>query len=90
MLNVVIILVQGWDCFSPSFSAVNFVSYYIELPVMGVMWLGWKWLKRTKVVSYEEMDLQTDVYVVTEEDLIETEKEKSARGRFETVWRWIF
>ena len=90
ILNVVIVLVQGWSSFSPSFTAVDFVSYYIELPIIAVMWLGWKLFKKTKVPTYDEMDLVTDVYVVNEEDLLETEKEKSARGRVERVLRWIF
>lgn len=89
VLNIVIILVQGWSAFSP-FSAVDFVSYYIELPVMLVMYVGWKVYKRTRIVPYEEMDLETDVYVVDEHDLAETEREKSARGRVERVLRWIF
>jgi AAT family amino acid transporter len=83
ILNIVIVLVQGWSSFSPSFTAVDFVSYYIELPVMAVMWLGWKWLKKTKVVSYEDMDLETDVYVVSPEDEREMAKENSARGRID-------
>ncbi|KAK7685199.1 hypothetical protein QCA50_011562 [Cerrena zonata] len=37
----VIILVQGWSSIFPTFSAVDFVSFYIELPVMLVMSLGW-------------------------------------------------
>ncbi|KAM0151342.1 hypothetical protein ACHAQE_008569 [Botrytis cinerea] len=90
LLNVVIVLVQGWSCFSPTFSGVDFVSFYIELPIMAVMWLGWKWLKGTKVVSYEEMDLQTDVHVIGEEDEKEREMEGTARGRVERVLRWIF
>ncbi|KAE9367317.1 hypothetical protein N431DRAFT_415894 [Stipitochalara longipes BDJ] len=90
ILNIVLVLVQGWNSFSPNFQAVNFVSYYVELPIMAVMWLGWKAFKRTKVPNYAEMDLETDVYVVSEEDLLEAEKEKSARGRVETVLRWIF
>jgi AAT family amino acid transporter len=57
---------------------------------MAIMWLGWKAWKRTKVPTYEGMDLETDVYVVSEEDLIESEKEKSARGRVGRVLRWIF
>jgi AAT family amino acid transporter len=90
VLNIVIILVQGWSSFSPSFTAVNFVSYYVELPVMLVMYLGWKFLKKTKIVSYEKMDLDTDVYVVGEDDFKEMEREKSARGKVESVIRWIF
>lgn len=90
ILNVVIILVQGWSSFSPNFSGVDFASYYIELPIMAVMWLGWKWLKKTRVVSYEAMDLETDVHIVDEEDLREVEKEKSTRGKLKAVLRWIF
>ena len=90
ILNVVIILVQGWSCFSPTFNAIDFVSYYIELPIMLVMYVGWKLLKRTKIVPLDEMDLETDVYQISEEDQKEIEREKSARGRVERVLRWIF
>lgn len=59
-LNIVLVLVQGWSSFSPSFAAVDFVSYYIEIPVMIVMYLFWKILKRTRFVRLEEMDLVSD------------------------------
>lgn len=62
VLNSILVLVQGWSCFSPHFKAVDFVSYYIELPVMFVMYVGWKLLKRTKFVHLEDMDLATDRY----------------------------
>jgi AAT family amino acid transporter len=61
-LNIVLILVQGWSCFSPSFQAVDFVSFYIEIPVMIVMFLAWKLVKRTRFVHLDEMDLVTDRY----------------------------
>ncbi|EJF57625.1 hypothetical protein DICSQDRAFT_140179 [Dichomitus squalens LYAD-421 SS1] len=38
---VVIIIVQGWSSVIPKFSAVDFVSFYIEIPVMLVMYLLW-------------------------------------------------
>lgn len=60
LLNIVLVLVQGWSSFSPSFAAVDFVSYYIEIPVMIVMYLFWKILKRTRFVRLEEMDLVSD------------------------------
>ena len=81
---------QGWSSFSPKFAAVDFVSYYIELPIMLVMYLGWKAWKRTRVVSYEEMDLETDVYVAGEDDELDNARDKTARGKVETVLRWIF
>lgn len=65
-LNIILILVQGWSCFSPTFSAVDFVSYYIELPLMLVMYVGWKVWKKTKVVKLERMDLETDTGSVDE------------------------
>ncbi|KAK9562524.1 Basic amino-acid permease [Aspergillus fumigatus] len=61
-LNIVLILVQGWSCFSPSFQAVDFVSFYIEIPIMIVMFLAWKLVKQTRFVHLDEMDLVTDRY----------------------------
>ncbi len=57
---------------------------------MLVMYVGWKLLKKTKIVGYAEMDLETDVYVVGEEDLKATEQERTVKGRIETALRWIF
>ncbi|KAG9245350.1 amino acid transporter-like protein [Calycina marina] len=90
VLNIVLVLVQGWSSFSPKFSAIDFVSYYVELPVMLIMYVAWKLLKRTKIVSYADMDLETDVYVATEEDLKALGQEKTPRGRVYKVLRWIF
>jgi AAT family amino acid transporter len=55
------------------------------------MYLVWKLVKRTKIVSYDDMDFETDVYQATEEDLKAAEREKTARGKVENVIsRWIF
>ncbi|EEH42044.1 high-affinity permease for basic amino acids [Paracoccidioides lutzii Pb01] len=61
-LNGFIILVQGWSSFRPRFNGVDFVSFYIQLPVMIAMFVTWKLVKGTKFVSLEEMDLVTDRY----------------------------
>ena len=34
-------LVQGWTSIFPEFSAVDFVSFYVEIPVMVVMYVSW-------------------------------------------------
>jgi len=34
-------LIQGWSSIFPKFTAVDFVSLYIEIPVMLVMYFGW-------------------------------------------------
>jgi AAT family amino acid transporter len=62
ILNSVLVLVQGWSSFSPKFDAVSFVSYYVELPIMALMYVVWKVVKKTKIVRLEDMDLETDRY----------------------------
>lgn len=80
-LGSVIVLVQGWSCFSPVFSPVDFVSYYVELPVFALMVVVWKLVKKTKMKRASEMDLVTDVYTVedTVEDVETGWKEKASR-----------
>ena len=90
ILNVVLVLVQGWSCFSPSFSVVDFVSYYLELPVMLVMYLAWKIWKRSKIIKLSDMDLETDVYTATADDRSDIEDVKTWRGKTKRVIRWLF
>ncbi|KAG6813772.1 hypothetical protein H0H92_007724 [Tricholoma furcatifolium] len=40
-VNADVSLVQGWSSVIPTFSGVDFVSYYIEIPVMVVMTIAW-------------------------------------------------
>jgi len=80
------VLVQGWSCFSPEFDPVSFVSFYIELPIMLIMYVAWKVLKRTKFVKLDEMDLVTDVYTADEE---EAEK-KGWQSRAKKFVNWLF
>ena len=56
---------------------------------MLLMYLGWKGLKRTKIVKLHEMDLETDTYPVERLDPV-LESEKSAwRERAYNIWRWL-
>ena len=87
VLNSVLVLVQGWSSFSPSFDAVSFVSYYIELPIMLVMYVGWKLVKRTKIVKLAEMDLETDTYERTGHERLPI---RGWKGRARRVIEWLF
>ncbi|ODQ64470.1 hypothetical protein NADFUDRAFT_74895 [Nadsonia fulvescens var. elongata DSM 6958] len=80
----VIILIQGWSAFAP-WDISSFFSYYIELAVFPLLYLGWKIWKRSSVVKYHEMDLETDRYIDTEEDLAEIEAEKNWNKK-EKTW----
>ncbi|KAH6874754.1 amino acid permease/ SLC12A domain-containing protein [Thelonectria olida] len=84
VLNSVIVLVQGWSCFSPKFDGVSFVSFYIELPVMLLMYVVWKLVKKTKTVKLEEMDLVTDTYTI--EDKVEEEAGWKAKVKRAVTW----
>ncbi|THV06692.1 hypothetical protein K435DRAFT_644901 [Dendrothele bispora CBS 962.96] len=41
-----LILVQGWSSIFPTFVTVDFISFYIEIPVMIVMFVAWMLLRR--------------------------------------------
>lgn len=95
-LNSFLVLVQGWSCFSPHFQAVSFVSYYIEIGIMIVMFVGWKLIKRTKFVRKSEMDLRTDRYDGGLEDTPyprELEQEPGRKGwvgKLQRCGQWLF
>lgn len=101
VLNSVLVLVQGWSCFSPKFQAVDFVSFYIEIPIMIVMFIAWKLVKRTKFVKLEEMDLVTDRYDagMTPEErekaldvakLSQWRTEEGWKGKLKCIGQWLF
>jgi len=46
-----IILIQGWSSIIPHFSAVDFVSFYIEIPVMIFFYLAWLIFQRSSAAS---------------------------------------
>jgi AAT family amino acid transporter len=84
LLNIFIVLVQGWSSFSPSFSSVDFVSYYLELPIFLLMIVVWKLVKKTKFRKASEMDLETDVY--TKEDIEPVDKDWKSKGKRVGTW----
>ncbi|KAG6857760.1 hypothetical protein H0H87_004176 [Tephrocybe sp. NHM501043] len=54
------IIVQGWSSVIPKFSGVDFVSYYIEIPVMIIMFFAWLVVTgaRPKLSEDTRQDLQ--------------------------------
>ncbi|RJE18684.1 permease [Aspergillus sclerotialis] len=48
---------NGFDAFFPGrFSAKSFIPPYIDIPIFGSLFLGYKIIKRTKFVRLDEMD----------------------------------
>ncbi|KAI0695946.1 amino acid permease-domain-containing protein [Cerioporus squamosus] len=46
-----IIIIQGWSSVIPTFTAVDFVSFYIEIPVLIVMYVGYMLVRRPRPLS---------------------------------------
>ncbi|KAJ5553087.1 hypothetical protein N7494_002465 [Penicillium frequentans] len=91
VLNIFLVLIQGWSCFSPDFDAVSFVSYYIEVAIMIVMVVGWKVYKGTKLVPLDEMDLFTDQYDHANEGInADTDEQRNTGFSMSTILRGRF
>lgn len=56
---------------------------------MLVMYLGWKVLKRTKLVKLLEMDLETDTYAAERLDPASEAGKSVWRERVYNIWRWL-
>ncbi|KAI0769629.1 amino acid permease-domain-containing protein [Trametes elegans] len=50
-----LIIIQGWSSVIPKFSGVDFVSFYIEIPVMIVMYFAWMLIRRPKPTAPAEI-----------------------------------
>jgi AAT family amino acid transporter len=66
------------------------VSYYIELPIMFVMYVGWKLWKRSRIVPLLEMDLETDVYTKEQDVEYGWDDTTTWKGKIHTAIRWLF
>ena len=81
-------LFNGFDCFFPGkFSAKTFLPPYIDIPIFGGLFLGYKIVKRTKLVKLQEMDLWSGK---AEIDRLEPMwPVVRPRNFVERVWFWI-
>ncbi|KZV89992.1 hypothetical protein EXIGLDRAFT_838101 [Exidia glandulosa HHB12029] len=79
-----LIIIQGWSSVIPHFDAVSFVSFYIEIPVMILFYAIWKFVHRNPLVDLATIDLLTDEYVETPEEL---ERDAVREARLEGKWR---
>ncbi|KAL8946841.1 MAG: hypothetical protein Q9222_006817 [Ikaeria aurantiellina] len=89
ILNSFLILVQGWSSFSPSFDVVTFLSLYVELPIMLVMYICWKLLKSTQIVTLSGMDLETDAYPAESTHSALDGRKHPWRTKTHHVWIWL-
>lgn len=95
-VNIVIIILQGWESVVPhgenwKFSAMDFLSFYIEIPALLLMWGVFKLVRRTKIKALTELDLETDRYYDTAEDIAENDAAAIKKPNvIKKVFKWCF
>ncbi|KIM45065.1 hypothetical protein M413DRAFT_65884 [Hebeloma cylindrosporum] len=55
-----LILIQGWSSVIPTFSPLDFISFYIEIPIIAVMFTAWMLLKRPRHANDEPSEDSSD------------------------------
>ncbi|KAK6369391.1 hypothetical protein LTS17_009734 [Exophiala oligosperma] len=82
----VIILFNGWQVFTKgNWSTQGFITSYIGVPIYFVMYLGWKFWKRTSLVKPAEADLWTGKAALD----AKVWPNKQPRNFLERIWLWI-
>ncbi|RSH95793.1 hypothetical protein EHS25_000885 [Saitozyma podzolica] len=91
VLISIILVFQGFDLFLGAgeagyvFDHATFITDYLPVWLFPVIYLGYKFIKKTRVVRAEEMDFATGL------DVIEAESydEPPPRNFVERIWSWI-
>ncbi|KAJ3494804.1 hypothetical protein NLG97_g3839 [Lecanicillium saksenae] len=86
--NLVVTLFNGFDAFFPGrLSAKSFLPCYIGVPICLALFLGYKFIKKTKFITLEEMDLWSGK---AEIDRLEgTWAVPEPRNFVERIWFWL-
>ncbi|KAI1090786.1 proline-specific permease [Rostrohypoxylon terebratum] len=85
---LIVALFNGYDAFFPGkFSAKTFVPPYVDIPIFTCLFLGYKIIKRTKLVKLSDMDLWSGKAEV--DRLEHTWPEVKPRNFWERIWFWI-
>ncbi|GAA6037576.1 hypothetical protein JCM8097_006121 [Rhodosporidiobolus ruineniae] len=88
-----IVIIAGYRNFRGGFNAQGFVASYLELPVILVLYCGFRFFKKCKTPSLLQIDLVTGQHVNTEEDEEDNEiNDKREHGRYGILWKmygWV-
>ncbi|RYP05657.1 hypothetical protein DL764_003666 [Monosporascus ibericus] len=85
---LLVALTNGFDAFFPgNFSAKTFLPPYIDIPIFAGLFLGYKFVKRTKFVKVHDMDLWSGKAEI--DSLEGTWPVVVPRNFLERIWFWI-
>ncbi|KAL8336585.1 hypothetical protein RB601_000416 [Gaeumannomyces tritici] len=85
---LVVALFNGFDAFFPGrFSAKTFIPPYINIPIFLALFFGYKFVKRTRFVGLDEMDIWSGKAEI--DRLESTWPVVKPRNWLERIWFWI-
>lgn len=93
LLNSLLVLIAGYSVFVDGFHVVDFVVNYVVVVVFVVLFVGWKVVKRTKMVDVMEMDFVTgrrDVVVCSSTEDSDWSEDKKALPWYVKAKRFVF
>lgn len=79
--------VQGYSSFIPVFSPVTFLSLYLQLPFMLLLFIVWKLLHRQKLPDLRSIDLKSEEHV---EGILDLQDDETREAREAGKWRWAW
>ncbi|CBQ70043.1 probable general amino acid permease [Sporisorium reilianum SRZ2] len=89
VMCLVILFTGGFSVFTTGrWSANSFVSSYLDIPLVIVFFLGWKWTKKTKWVKLEDLPLREAIEQARERAL-QAEREQQAEEAVKGRRTWL-
>lgn len=85
---IIIITFNGYTAFLGQFNIASFVSSYIDVPIFLGLLIGYKLIKKTKMVPLEDVDLVSGVRDIDELDWEEDDKEQPTTW-YGKLWTFI-
>ncbi|KAJ8084954.1 hypothetical protein PM082_003731 [Marasmius tenuissimus] len=86
VMTMLICVLSGWKVFLKGNWATDvFITSYLPLAAFPIMYLGAKFVRKTKIVRPEEMDFVTGLAEIEAESY----DEPPPKNRFEGFWRWL-
>ncbi|GJJ11925.1 hypothetical protein Clacol_006163 [Clathrus columnatus] len=83
----IIVLVQGYSSFIPVFSPITFLSLYLQLPFMFILFVGWKLIHGQKMPDLKSIDLKLAEHV---EGTLDLQDDEERKARLEGGWKWAW
>ncbi|KAF9474574.1 hypothetical protein BDN70DRAFT_884659 [Pholiota conissans] len=67
VMNILILLFNGWDSFLPTFDLSLFISKYFNCLLYPILYLGCKWWLKDPMIPLSDLDFQTELNIIEDE-----------------------